>query len=97
MQFYLRDPAARRARPMKELMGFERVTLAAGESTRVSFDITEEILSYWTPEDDWHVEPGVFELMIGLSSEQLSRRRWSGMDVKVSSTVDSFAQNCLLY
>ena len=68
---------------MKELKGFERVTLAAGESTRVSFDITEETLSYWTPEDDWHAEAGVFELMIGLSSEEVIRTtmEWDGAKI----------------
>ena len=71
VQLYLRDPSARRARPMRELRGFRRVFAKAGQATEVRFDVTDETLAYWTPEEDWHVEDGTYELRVGLSSEHV--------------------------
>ncbi len=68
VQLYLNDPIAKRVRPVRELRGFERVTLAPGASEEVSFTITPETLQYWTPEEQWHTEPGTYRLMVGASS-----------------------------
>ena len=72
VQLYIRDLAAKRARPMRELKGFERVSAPAGETTSVSFHISVETLAYWTPEEDWHTEPGKFEIFLGFNSRDLS-------------------------
>ena len=77
LQLYLRDLIASVSRPVKELRGYQRVTLAAGETRVVSFQITDADLSFpgwdFTPV----VEPGEFEAMIGLSSaEVLAVRFW---------------------
>ena len=72
VQLYVRDVAATRSRPMRELRGFERVRLAAGETAEVAFAITDETLHYWTPEHGWSVEPGDFELRAGLSSADVT-------------------------
>ena len=71
VQFYLRDPAASRARPQRELKGFERVRLGAGERAEVRFAIDERTLAFWTPEEGWHAEEGAFELYVGLSSVEV--------------------------
>ncbi len=69
VQLYLRDPAARRARPLRELRAFARVDAAAGATAEVTLEITAATLAYWTPEEDWHAEEGEYELYVGFDSK----------------------------
>lgn len=71
VQLYVRDPVASVARPVKELKGFSRVMLKAGESREVTFDITEKDLSYYNAEGEEVFEPGTFCVMIGHDSSSL--------------------------
>lgn len=71
VQLYVCDPVASIARPVKELKGFSRVTLKAGESRQVTFDITEKDLSYYDAEGRLVFEPGVFNIMLGHDSSSL--------------------------
>lgn len=71
VQLYVRDPVASIARPVKELKGFSRITLKAGESRQVTFDITEKDLSYYDAEGRLVFEPGVFSIMLGHDSSSL--------------------------
>lgn len=71
VQMYVRDPVASVARPVKELKGFSRVMLKAGESREVTFDITEKDLSYYNAEGEEVFEPGTFCVMIGHDSSSL--------------------------
>ena len=71
VQLYVRDHVASIARPVKELKGFSRVTLKAGESRQVTFDITEKDLSYYDAEGRLVFEPGVFSIMLGHDSSSL--------------------------
>ena len=66
-QLYIRDVVASRTRPVRELKGFERVTLAPGEAKRVTFTLKRQDLQFWG-EKGWTVEPGRFDLWIGASS-----------------------------
>ncbi len=68
IQLYLRDLVASVSRPVKELRGYRRVTLAAGESTVVSFEITDADLSFPGRNFKPVVEPGEFEAMTGPDS-----------------------------
>jgi beta-glucosidase len=72
VQLYLRDTAASMTRPVKELKGFQRITLAAGEKKRVEFSLAPEQLSFWNKEMRFVVEPGVFKVMVGSNSEDLT-------------------------
>ena len=76
-QLYLRDLVASVSRPLKELRGYQRVTLAAGETRVVSFQITDADLAF--PGRDFQpvVEPGEFEAMIGPSSAELRSIRFT--------------------
>ena len=67
-QLYIRDEYGSVTRPVKELKGFRKVFLKAGESVRMSFDITPEMLACWGAKERWEVEPGDFTIMIGSSS-----------------------------
>jgi len=69
VQLYLRDVAASISRPVKELKGFEKVMLQAGEEKVVSFTLSEDDLKFFNPELKYAAEAGEFKLMIGLDSE----------------------------
>jgi beta-glucosidase len=69
VQLYIRDVEASVTRPLKQLLGFERITLEPGESKTVSFILSAKDLSFWdTNKKAFIVEPGEFEVMIGKSS-----------------------------
>lgn len=70
VQLYLRDDYSRVTRPVKELKGFQRISLAMGESREVSFEITPEMLAYYDLNMEWRVEPGNFTVMVGASSRK---------------------------
>ena len=71
VQMYIHDRVATISRPRKELKGFERVTLRAGEKRQVSFDITRDLLGYYDSNLEWVVEPGDFDIMVGPDSRHL--------------------------
>lgn len=71
VQLYVRDPVASVARPVKELRGFKRVTLRAGEQTRIAFRLSARQLALYGLDNQWRVEPGRIEVMIGASSADI--------------------------
>jgi beta-glucosidase len=74
VQLYIRDVLASVARPMMQLAGFQRVTLAPGESREVTFTITPAQLSLLDVDLNRVVEPGQFRVMVGASSEDIRLR-----------------------
>ena len=68
VQMYIRDCYSSVTRPVKELKGFQRITLDPGQSTTVTLEITPEKLAFYNIEMNYGVEPGTFEIMIGNSS-----------------------------
>jgi beta-glucosidase len=71
VQLYIRDVAASAgARPVKELKGFQRITLSSGERREVTFTLTDKELGYYTAEGQWLVEPGWFKVWIASDSSQ---------------------------
>lgn len=75
VQLYIRDELASVARPLIELKGFQRVHLKKGESKEIQFSITPEMLQMLNNDMEWVVEPGVFRLMIGASSNDIRLRK----------------------
>jgi len=71
VQLYIRDVAASVTRPVKELKGFQRVTLQPGEKKRLEFALKAEHLGFWNREMRFTVEPGEFKVMVGPNSEDL--------------------------
>jgi beta-glucosidase len=59
------------ARPVKELKGFRRVHLKAGESKQVVFNITPDLLKFYNNDLKYVAEPGEFQVMVGPNSEDL--------------------------
>ena len=68
VQLYLRDVASSVTRPVRELKGFERVSLRAGERRRVQFTLTPEHLGFYDARMRFVVEPGAFKVFVGTSS-----------------------------
>jgi beta-glucosidase len=74
MQLYVRDVLASVARPVMELKGFQRVSLAPGEAKDVSFTLGPEDLRMLGEDMRWVVEPGAFRVMMGASSKDIRLR-----------------------
>lgn len=74
VQLYVRDVAARRVRPVKELKGFQRLILKAGEAKRVTFTLSADQLAFYDEAMRLIVEPGTFEVQVGSSSEDIRLR-----------------------
>jgi beta-glucosidase len=68
VQMYIRDLFSSVTRPLKELKGFQRISLAPGETKTVAIEITPESLSFYDIKMKYVVEPGDFEIMLGSSS-----------------------------
>jgi len=71
VQLYLHDAVASVTRPVKELKGFKRITLKPGERKKVDFTLTSEQLSFLDRDLKRVLEPGIFEVMVGKSSEDI--------------------------
>jgi beta-glucosidase len=71
VQLYVRDKVSSVTRPVKQLKGFQRVTLGAGERRIVTFQLTPRSFWMWNDQMRRVVEPGDFEVMTGANSRQL--------------------------
>jgi beta-glucosidase len=71
VQLYLKDRFGCVVRPVKELKDFAKPMLKAGESKTITFEIDAEKLSFFNDQLEWIAEPGMFDLMIGSSSEDI--------------------------
>lgn len=72
VQMYIQDCCGSIVRPVKELKGFRKVMLNPGESQEITFKITVEQLTFWTPESGYTAEPGTFKVYVGSSSRDVS-------------------------
>ena len=74
VQLYIGDRVAKGVRPYKELRGFERLTLAAGESREVVFTLNADKMGYFEPETlQWTLEPGEMSVLVGPNARDLER------------------------
>jgi len=71
VQLYIRDVVGSITRPIKELKGFQKIMLKAGESKTVTFDITPESLKFYNSDLKYDWESGDFEIKIGGNSSDL--------------------------
>jgi beta-glucosidase len=71
VQLYIRDQVSSVTRPVKELKGFERVTLKPGDRRTVRFTLGPDAFALWDSEMREVVEPGLFDIMAGNSSVDL--------------------------
>ena len=72
VQLYVADLESSVIRPIRELKGYTKLSLAPGETKTASFTLGKRAFAYWNDTlADWHVESGVFELQIGRSSRDI--------------------------
>lgn len=72
VQLYIRDKVGSITRPVKELKGFQKVHLEAGERREVTFTVTTDLLKFYNYDLVYDWEPGEFEIMIGTNASELS-------------------------
>ena len=77
VQLYIHDVAASISRPVKELKGFERISLKAGESRDVNFTIDVDMLKFYNSDLQFVAEPGDFEVMVGGNSRDVQSLKFS--------------------
>ncbi len=84
VQLYISDKESSVIRPVKELKDFAKVSLEPGETKTVSFRLSKRSFAYYnTAINDWHVETGEFDIMIGKSSRNIVLTK----EIHVESTV----------
>ncbi len=77
VQLYVRDLVASRSRPVKELKGFQRVSLEPGASQEVTFTLEPADLAFYTLDRKWAAEPGEFDVYVGTNSVDLEQARFT--------------------
>jgi beta-glucosidase len=81
VQVYVEDPESSVSRPVRELRGFAKVTVAAGSSERVSIELDQRAFAYWSMgHHDWVVEAGEFVVAVGPNSRDLPLTRTVTVD-----------------
>ena len=75
VQLYIRDLVGSITRPVKELKGFQKIDLKAGETKTVSFSITPNDLKFFNSEIKYDWEAGDFEIMIGTNSNDVKKAK----------------------
>lgn len=68
VQLYIRDHFASAMRPVKELRGFEKVLIEAGETKTITFSVNWETLAFYAADETFKAEPGMFSIMVGSNS-----------------------------
>ena len=79
VQLYIHDLVGRNTRPVKELKGFQKIMLKAGESKTVTFEITPEQFKYYDNELNYDWDGGDFDILIGGNSADLKTARINWM------------------
>ncbi|MOA38262.1 Periplasmic beta-glucosidase precursor [compost metagenome] len=77
VQLYIRDLVGSSTRPVKELKGFDKISLKPGESKTVSFKITEEDLKFYNTDLKFVAEPGDFKIYVGGNSRDVMETGFS--------------------
>ena len=70
VQLYIHDKVASITRPVKELKGFQKISLAPNNSKKVIFTLTDKELGFYNNNYEFVVEPGEFDIMVGTNSQE---------------------------
>ena len=83
VQLYVEAPETEVVRPIRELRGFEKIFLEAGEEKTVTFTLDGRAFAYWnTLIHDWYAEEGTYKVMIGENADQMC----TGEEITVHTT-----------
>lgn len=83
VQLYYRDVVASVARPQRMLLGFARLSLAPGQTCRVTFTVHPSRLAFYNPDMRFVTEPGTFTFSIGASSADIRSEQAVTLDGQV--------------
>lgn len=81
IQLYIRDQFSSLTRPVKELKGFRKTEIKAGRSKSIDFMLTDKELGWYDNNGMWFVEPGMYDIMVGGSSDNVIKTQ---VDTRVS-------------
>ncbi|KUK80348.1 MAG: Glycoside hydrolase family 3 domain protein, partial [Petrotoga mobilis] len=98
VQLYVNDEVASVTRPVKELKGFQRVTLKPSEKKRIIFNLPIETLAIYNEKMEFLVEKGYFKVMVGSSSEdiRLTEKFYIDKDIRISPQNKKFFSDVVL-
>ena len=85
VQLYMRDPVSASARPKRELRGFKRVSIPAGETATVTFTLSPLQAATYAGNGAWHVEAGMLDFMVGPSSDETA----GTVSIRVEGSADT--------
>jgi len=71
VQLYIRDMVGTVTRPVKELKGFQKIELKAGEAKTVEFTLSEQELGFYHQDMSFYAEPGEFRVFVGTNSDDV--------------------------
>src|SRR5690606_31061829 len=77
VQLYIRDLVGSITRPVKELKGFQKISLKKGESRNITFEISVEDLKFYNNDLEFVAEPGDVKLSIGTDSKEVKEAEFS--------------------
>ena len=97
-QLYVNDVESTIYRPVKELRGFKKVFLKAGEEAEVSIDLDKRAFAYYNVNlGDWHVESGEFKILVGASSRDLRLEATINVESTVEAVIPDYRQSAPCY
>ena len=97
-QVYVNDVESTIYRPVKELRGFKKVFLKAGEETEISIDLDKRAFAYYNVDlQDWHVESGDFKILVGASSRDIKLEATVYVESTVEATVPDYSKTAPSY
>ena len=70
-QLYIRDKISSTVRPVKELKGFQKISIDPGQTKQLQFTLTDKELGYYNGDGQFIIENGEFEIMVGTNSQDL--------------------------
>lgn len=96
VQLYVRDVMSIISKPIKELKGFDKIYLEAGEEKTVEFKLNYRDFAYYNIcLKDWHVESGKYEILIGASSADIRLKADYRVSYPTDYTVNSSDKTCV--
>lgn len=97
-QLYVRDQESTIFRPEKELKGFKKVHLQPGEEVEVSLSLDKRAFAYYnTGISDWHVESGMFDILVGASCQDIRLESSVEVNGKEGVVVPDYRKNAPEY
>ncbi len=75
VQLYIQQKSANVKLPQKQLKAFQRISMKKGESKTVSFQLSRKDLSFWNEKNEFVMEPGEIQILIGASSEDIRLKK----------------------